>query len=100
MRRIVGDGTTARLPLWSWRMGEAMLVAQPNEAYAEFQIALRREFAPRPVVVLNVTDGYAGYLPPQSHYTRDQYSVWQTPFASGGLEQLTLAGCASLTELL
>jgi hypothetical protein len=91
VRRIVGDGSSAAMPLWVWRWGEAAIVAQPNEAYSPLQIELRRRFAPRPIVVLNVTNGYAGYLPPRDHYSRDQYSVWQTPFAAGGLEQLIAA---------
>lgn len=100
VRRIVGDGTHAHMPLWSWRIGEALLVAQPNEAYSRFQQALRRRFAPRPVVVLNVTNGYAGYLPPRAHYKRDQYSVWQSPFAAGSLELLTKDAIAAAARLI
>ncbi len=88
VRRIVGDGTTAAMPLWCWRVGEALLVAQPNEAYSLYQRELRRRFAPRALAVLNVTNGYAGYLPPADQYQRNQYSVWQTPFAAGSLEHL------------
>ena len=100
VRRIVGDGPACATPLWLWRIGEALLVAQPNEAYSCFQLDLRRRFAPRPVVVLNVTNGYAGYLPPRDHYARDQYTVWQTPFAPGGLEHLSSAAEAGLSRLL
>ena len=100
VRRTVGDGKTTDLPLWSWRLGEALLVAQPNEAYSAFQIDLRRRMGQRPLVVLNVTNGYAGYLPPESHYLRNQYSVWQTPFAAGGLERLTNVASANLMQLL
>lgn len=100
IRRIVGDGSESAMPLWIWRIGEALLFAQPNEAYSHFQQALRRQFAPRPVVVLNVTNGYAGYLPPHSHYTRDQYSVWQTPFAAGALEQLTDRASVAASRIL
>lgn len=89
VRRIVGNGTDAAMPLWVWRLGEAIIVAQPNEAYSQFQQELRRQFAPRPIIVLNVTNGYAGYLPPSTMYERNQYSVWQTPFAAGSLERLT-----------
>lgn len=91
VRRMVGDGLTMPLPLWIWRMGETFVVAGPGEAYSALQIDLRRRFPGRPIVVLNVTNGYAGYLPPSSHYTRDQYTVWQSPFASGGLETVIRA---------
>jgi hypothetical protein len=91
----VGDGTSAPIPVWCWRVGEALLVAQPNEPYSLFQIKVRQHHAPRCVIVLNVTIGYAGYLPPRSHYERHQYSVWQTPFAEGRLEKLTDVTCGA-----
>ncbi len=100
IRRIVGDGPTSAMPLWTWRIGEAFVFAQPNEAYSQFQHALRAQLAPRPVVVLNVTNGYAGYLPPRSHYDRNQYSVWQTPFAPGSLEQLTEQSLTTASRIL
>ena len=35
VRRIVGDGTTARVPLWVWRLGDADISrGAPNEAYS------------------------------------------------------------------
>ncbi len=100
IRRIVGDGPMSAMPLWTWRIGEALFFAQPNEAYSYFQYNVRARLAPRPVVVLNVTNGYAGYLPPRSHYDRDQYSVWQTPFTAASLEQLTEQALAIAARLL
>jgi hypothetical protein len=100
VRRIVGDGVTSPIPLWAWRIGEALLIAQPNEAYSRFQLELRSRFQPRPVAVLNVTNGYGGYLPPRAHYSRDQYSVSVSPFAEGCLEMATAAATALASELL
>ena len=37
----LGDGPSHRMPLWTWRLGEALLVAVPNELYSVFQIELR-----------------------------------------------------------
>jgi hypothetical protein len=99
VRRIVGDGPISAQPLWLWRLGEAAIVAHPNEAYSPLQIELRRLLAPHPVAVLNVTNGYAGYLPPRDHYTRNQYSVWVTPFAAGSLEQLIASARDGLRAL-
>jgi hypothetical protein len=64
------------------------------------QIELRRRFAGRAIVILNLTNGAAGYLPPQSHYGRDQYSVWQTPFAAGALEQVLETASAGIERAL
>jgi len=51
-------------------------------------------------VVLNVTNGYAGYLAPQEHAGRDQYTVWQSPFTPGALETLIHAAEAGLVQAL
>lgn len=100
VRRIVGDGTTSSMPLWIWRLGEAFIVAHPNEAYSLLQLELRRRFATRPIVILNVTNGYAGYLPPRDQYSRNQYSVWVTPFAAGALETVLGASATRIGALL
>ena len=100
IRKTVGDGASVAMPLWVWQVGEAVIVAQPNEAYSQMQTELRHRFRPRAVIVLNVTNGYAGYLPPRSHYTRDQYSVWQTPFAAGALEKVIEAAKTTAQKLL
>ncbi len=100
IRQMLGDGPSISVPAWCWRLGSALLVAQPNEAYSDYQLQLRARFPSHPVIVLNVTNGYVGYLPPRSHYSRDQYSVWVTPFASGGLERLTETTTTALEQLL
>ncbi|WP_341835242.1 hypothetical protein WJU16_20340 [Chitinophaga pollutisoli] len=89
IRKSLGDGSHADMPLWVWKLGGAMLAGQPNEAYSNFQTDLRQALAPAAVAVINIVNGYAGYLPPAGHYQRDSYAVWQTPFAAGGLELLT-----------
>ena len=100
VRLAVGDGTSARTEFWAWRVGDALLFAQPNEAYSCFQKALRAEFPRRAVAVLNLTNGAMGYLPPAELYEKDIYQVWQTPFASGSLERVLAAGVDSGRELL
>jgi len=88
VRRIVGDGDVWAMPIYAWRIGDALLVAQPNEAYSWFQQELRRRFAPRMLAVLNLSNGSCGYLAPAALYAEDIYAVWQSPFAVGGLETL------------
>jgi hypothetical protein len=88
VRRIVGDGAAWAMPIYAWRIGDALLVAQPNEAYSWFQQELRRRFAPRMLAVLNLSNGSCGYLAPAALYAEDIYAVWQSPFAVGGLEAL------------
>ncbi len=99
VRRIVGDGDAWSMPIYAWRIGDALLVAQPNEAYSWFQQELRRRFAPRTLAVLNLSNGSCGYLAPAALYAEDIYAVWQSPFAVGGLEALVERATAVLATL-
>lgn len=88
IRKTVGDGRISNMPLWAWRLGDSLLIGQPNEAYSDFQQQLRARFPDRTVAVINIVNGYAGYLPPEDLYTQDTYAVWQTPFEATSLELL------------
>jgi hypothetical protein len=96
VREVVGDGTVTHMPLWTWRLGDSLLVGQPNEAYSQFQLDLRARLAPRAVAVMNLVNGSAGYLAPEKLYDLDIYQVWQSPYERGSLERLvTAAGTAA-----
>jgi hypothetical protein len=88
VRRIVGDGSSARMGLWCWRLGDALLFGHPHEAYSVMQTTLRAQFPAQAVAVMNIVNGYASYLPPQAMYDLDLYPVTVTPFAAGSLERL------------
>jgi len=88
VRKAVGDEQDAAIPLWIWRLGDALLIGQPNEAYSLFQTELRKAFPGNAVALMNVVNGHIGYLPPAPFYDKDMYAVWQTPFAKGSLEKL------------
>ena len=96
--RAVGDGPTHTTPVWIWRIGPAVLVAQPNEAYSDFQIALRAAFPGTAIAVLNISNGGYAYLTPRAMYARDQYQVWQSPYAEGCLETTTETVLAALNR--
>ena len=88
------------MPLWSWRVGGAILTGHPNEAYSILQTELRARLPGVPIVAMNVVNGHFGYLPPAALYNEDIYPVWQTPFERGSLEELIAAAQrASLTLL-
>lgn len=89
IRKVVGDGSTANMPVWIWQLGDSVLVAQCNEAYSRFQTDVRAAFPHHAVAVMNVVNGSIGYLPPAELYAEDMYAVWQTPFDQGSLELLT-----------
>lgn len=99
LRLALGDEPTHAMPLWGWRLGQALLVALPNEPYSIFQVELRRRFAGVPLLVLMTTNGGVGYLPPSETYGTGRYQEQQSPFAPGCLEQAIEAAAEALRSL-
>lgn len=82
-------GTPITHPVWTWRLGELVIVGHPGEAYSPFQRELRRELPNAGIFALNLTNGFSvGYLPPRELYGLDIYQVWQAALGAGALEQL------------
>ncbi len=100
VRRIVGEGASASIPLWAWRVGDAIILAQPSEAYSDLQLALRQAHPGRPVVSTNLSNGSIGYLCPMERHALDIYQVWQSPFESGTLECLIESAKTATLRLL
>lgn len=98
--KTVGAGRKAETPLWIWRIGEMVIAAQANEAYSDFQTNLRKHLPTRKIAVVNIANGYVGYLPPIEMYNRNQYAVWQTPFEAGCLEKLTATALNEINRIL
>ena len=87
------------MPIWLWRLGEALLVALPNEAYSVLQVELRRRFAGTPLLVLGITNGTLGYLSPRESYGSGRYQEQQSPYRAGCLEETIEAAARGLDEL-
>jgi len=100
IRKSLGEGSIFQSPLWVWRIGEVILLVQPNEAYSDYQIVLREMLHPTKVVLVNIANGYYGYLPPAYMYDRNQYAVWQTPFDKGSLEELIRISVSESIKIL
>lgn len=97
--KTLGPGTVHRMPAWVWRLGQAALVAIPNEPYSIFQETVRQRFAGRPLLVLGTTNGTLGYLCPRENYGKGIYQEIQSPYAPGCLELTTEAVTESLGRL-
>lgn len=83
------DGSAVQHPVWVWRLGDAIVLGHPGEAYSRLQRTLRSLFPGTPIVVMNLTNGPGFvYLPTRDAYNRGAYQAWQTPLAPGGLELL------------
>ena len=87
--KTLGTSGTFEMPAWVWRVGGALIVAHPNEAYSCFQQALRAAFPDFAVLVMNVTGPELGYINPPEMFDKDIYQVWQSPFDKPALGVLT-----------
>ncbi|MBO9625687.1 MAG: hypothetical protein J7484_04855 [Microbacterium sp.] len=95
------DGPTVQHPVWAWRLGDAVIVAHPGEAYSRLQTTLRARFPETPVLVMNLTNGPGFvYLPTRDAYDRGAYQAWQTPLAPGALDALESHAVAVVAGLL
>jgi hypothetical protein len=87
--------------IWTLRIGDAVVVAHPGEAYSSFQVDLRHQFPERSIVVVNLTNGPGFvYVPDAQAYQRDAYQAWQTPLAEGALETLTQAAGDAVAAII
>ena len=95
----LGDTPIHSMPIWAWRLGGALLVAVPNEAYSLLQIELRRRFAGIPLLVLGLTNEKLGYLPPRESYGSGVYQEQQSPYMGGCLEETIEVAASALDRL-
>ena len=98
-RLSLGEADRLAMPVWGWRVGEAVIVATPAEAYSLLQVELRQRFPGRPIAVINMVNGHAGYLPSADVFPSRTYQVETSLFASGCLAE-TLRVCVELVERL
>lgn len=99
VRESVGEGTGLSVQIWLWRLGDAALCALPFEAYSVFQTELRAQFPDVSLLVLNISNGHLGYIPPAPLYDHDLYTVWQSPLARGAHEKIYAAASEGLRRL-
>lgn len=99
-RKTIGDQQTAEIPVWIWKMGNAILVAQANEAYSVYQMEIRKAFPNHCIAFVNIANGYVGYLAPKELYGKDIYAIWQSPYEQGSLEILIEETQKAIIKLL
>ena len=80
-----------RLPVWFVRAGDIVIPAIPGEMTSRYSFVFEEEDAALGALPLNVVNGWYGYLPEKEVYDRDQYSVWQSPFAAPSAEMVVEA---------
>jgi hypothetical protein len=100
LRRALGETDTHVLPLWFWRLGDAVLVTIPDEPYAVLQQTLRQTFPETPIFVLGLTNGSLGYLCPRDTYGSGRYQEIQSPYQPGCLETTIAAAIRGVATVL
>lgn len=100
IRRGVGNGSSFDLPIYAWRIGDAVLVGSCCEAYAVLSRGLRRRFPDKTILCMNLINGSIGYLPPAELYDSDLYTVWQTPFDRDSYERLLETMTQAISDVL
>jgi len=96
----VGGGPTCNMPAWLWRVGRSVIVAQPNEAYSAFQLALRRRFLLVAAICLSLIfhaqAAAAGFEDGMEAYRRGEFSAafreWEPLAKAGDPQSLHMLG--------
>jgi len=100
IREAIGEANVQHLTLWCWRLGDALLLAVPDEPYNVLQRQVRAAFPDRPVLILTVTNGTLGYLCPADTYGSGRYQVVQSPYQPGCLETVTAMAISGLHGII
>lgn len=69
-----------------WRLGSALIVVNPHEAYSKWQLTLRAIWPDQPVVVGNMVNAALSYLVPEENYSDKLYACWASLPARGAFE--------------
>jgi hypothetical protein len=97
--RALGPDTEHHMPIRVWRLGPAAIVASQNEPYSLLQTTLRQRFPNIPLIVMALTNGTVGYMPPAETYGQGRYQEWQSPYLPGNLEMLIEKATRGIQQL-
>ncbi|MFM8286739.1 MAG: hypothetical protein ACKOGA_08440 [Planctomycetaceae bacterium] len=87
--RVLPPDPRFPLPVWTWRLGDALWIACEGELYQSFQQELRRRFPGLAVMVVTLANGSrVTYLPEAAAYGQGSYPESISLLARGALEEL------------
>lgn len=58
------------------RIGDTVLCTNPAELYSEFALQIREASPARVTLISQLTDGFCGYIPTPTAFTRGGYTTW------------------------
>jgi hypothetical protein len=96
----LAEGFRNGFPIWVIRLGQAVFVGIPAEAFTDLQVELRGRFPDLAIVVMNDTNGTYNYLPPAAYYGNGAYEQDCTDFGPGALEIVTMEAARLINVML
>jgi|GEM_PF-1344031 Neutral/alkaline non-lysosomal ceramidase. len=57
------------------KLGELIFICNPSEFFVEYQLEIKRRFKDNPVMVLELTNGYCGYVPTPQAFALGGYET-------------------------
>lgn len=93
---------TARLTLQAFRIGELGIGAAPCEIFAETGLAIKRHTPLEATFIVELANGYGGYLPTPEQHGWGGYETWpaRSAFLEVGAEPKIRAGILALFQYL
>jgi len=70
---------TVKVKLQALRLGDLAIVTMPCEVFAEIGLEIKRRSPLRPVFVMQLANGYNGYLPTPQQHALGGYETWRAP---------------------
>ncbi|NLX95731.1 MAG: hypothetical protein GXY83_06105 [Rhodopirellula sp.] len=70
---------TVKIKLQALRIGDLAITAMPCEVFAEIGLEIKRRSPLRPVFVIQLANGYNGYLPTPQQHALGGYETWRAP---------------------
>lgn len=74
---LVDYPATVRAKLQAIRIGELGIVSSPCETFVETGLAIKRDSPLRPTFVIELANGYNGYLPTPEQHALGGYETWR-----------------------
>ncbi|HEY5315696.1 MAG TPA: neutral/alkaline non-lysosomal ceramidase N-terminal domain-containing protein [Pirellulales bacterium] len=90
---------TVRVRLQAIRIGELGIASSPCETFAETGLAIKRESPLKPTFVIELANGYNGYLPTPEQFKWGGYETWRAR-SSYLAEDSSVKITSTLLELL
>jgi hypothetical protein len=70
---------TVKIKLQALRIGDLAITTIPCEVFAEIGLEIKRRSPLRPVFVVQLANGYNGYLPTPQQHALGGYETWRAP---------------------